>query len=93
MLSSKNKFSLKTINPIILASNSPVRKKILKETGLVFKTIPSRIDEEIIKKKFYGNSFGSISKRLAKEKALKISNKFRSSFVIGADQICVLEKK
>ena len=93
MLPSKNKFSLKTNKPIILASNSAIRKKILRQSGLKFKTIPSELNEILIKMKLKGKPFSSISKILAQEKALRISKKFNSSFVIGADQICVFGKK
>jgi len=93
LLSSKNKFSLKTKQPIILASNSAIRKKILRQSGLKFKTIPSELNEILIIMKLKDKPFSLISKRLAQEKALKISKKFKGSFVIGADQICVFGKK
>ena len=93
MLFSKNKFSLKTKKPLILASNSVIRKKILKGAGLEFKTIPSTVDEELIKKKFNGKSYNFISKKLAQAKALEISKRFNNFFVIGADQICVFKTK
>ena len=36
--------------------------------------------------------YSIISKKLAQEKALKVSNKYNNYYVIGADQICVFKK-
>tara|TARA_B100001248_G_C27396294_1_gene465808 strand:- start:781 stop:1404 length:624 start_codon:yes stop_codon:yes gene_type:complete len=93
LLSNKNKFSFKTNQPIILASGSLIRKKILKNTGLRFNVMSSNVDEELFKKKFKGKTLNFICKKLAELKAIKISQKYNNSYVIGADQICALEKK
>ena len=93
MLSNKNKFSFKTNQPIILASKSLIRKKILKNTGLRFKVMSSNVDEKLFKEEFKGRSLRFICKKLAELKAIKISKKFSNCYVIGADQICALEKK
>ena len=87
------KFSLKTKLPIILASGSNIRKSILKNTGLKFKIINPDIDENRLKKKYKDAPYSIISKKLAQEKALKVSNKYNNYYVIGADQICVFKKK
>ena len=50
MLEKKKKFSIKTKHPLILASSSIIRKSILKNAGLDFKTISSNINEGNIKK-------------------------------------------
>ena len=93
MLPSKNKFSLKTNYPLILASSSEVRKKILKKSGLRFKIIPAKLNETQIKKNLKGKPFNLICKKLAEEKSLIISKNYTDYFVIGVDQICVFEKK
>ena len=93
MSSGKNKFLLKTNNPIILASNSAIRKQLLKGSGLKFKTKPSNVNETLLKSKMRGKPFSIISKTLALKKALSISKKFHNCFVIGADQICVFENR
>ena len=93
MLRSKNKFSLKTNYPLILASNSEARKKILKKSGLKFKILPARLNENLIKKKLIGKPFSSICKKLAQEKSLIISKTHHDYYVIGVDQICVFGKK
>ena len=87
------KFSLKTKLPIILASGSNIRKSILKSAGLKFKIINPDIDENRLKKKYKDAPYSIISKKLAQEKALKVSNKYNNYYVIGADQICVFKKK
>ena len=85
----KNKFILKTNFPIILASKSEIRKKLIQKTGIKIKQINSNYDEESIKKNFKGKNFKLLSLRLAKEKALAVSEKNKNNFVIGSDQVCV----
>ncbi len=85
-----NKFILKSNFPIILASKSEVRSYLIKKTGINVKQINSNCDEEKIKKKFKGKNFKLLSLMLAKEKAMLISEKFKNKYVIGADQICVI---
>ncbi|MEC8100342.1 MAG: nucleoside triphosphate pyrophosphatase [Pseudomonadota bacterium] len=92
MLPNINRFTLQTKELIILASKSEVRKKILKQAGLKFKTVPAELDEDFHKKSLSNRSFSLISKKLAEEKALKVSKKYKESFVIGADQVCVFGK-
>ena len=52
----------------------------------------SNVDEELFKKKFTGKTLSFICKKLAELKAIKISQKYNNSYVIGADQICALEE-
>ena len=70
-----------------------VRKKILKNAGLEFKTITSNINEDCIKKKFKDKSYALISKKLSQLKAITVSKKNYNCYVIGVDQICVFRKK
>ena len=93
MLEKKNKFSINTKHQFILASSSFVRKSILKNTGLAFKPVPSKINEDYIKIKFKHKPYTFISKKLAQEKAIIISKKYKNHYVIGADQVCVFKKK
>jgi len=74
---------------VILASNSKVRKKILEKNGFECKVFPSNVDEEPVKKSLIKNNINSeiISKNLAELKANKISLKFNSEIVIGADSV------
>ena len=84
-----NKFSIKNNYPVLLASKSAMRRKMLKSTGLKFKIVPSRVDEKEIKAKYTKKSFNFIATKLANEKAKTTSKLHKDFYVIGADQICV----
>ena len=74
---------------IILASNSKVRKKILDENSIESEVFPSNVDENLAKESMLKESIGpeQISKNLAELKANKVSLKFNSHIVIGADSV------
>ncbi|MGC8729246.1 MAG: nucleoside triphosphate pyrophosphatase [Elusimicrobiales bacterium] len=67
---------------LILASESPRRKKILKENGINFKAIPAKIREKTRFKRPH-----LIVMDLSYKKAKEISKKFKNIPVIGADTI------
>ncbi len=69
---------------LILASNSPRRKELLKNAGLDFKVIPSNFKEE----ENCGLSPSLYCKQLAENKALSVYNG-DDSIVLGADTIVV----
>ena len=77
------------MHKIILASNSKVRKKILDENDIACKVVPSNADEESVKKSLIKEDLSPelISKNLAELKANKVSLKFNSEIVIGADSV------
>ena len=77
------------MHKIILASISKVRKKILNQNGIDCNVFPSRVDEEMVKKSLLKENATPemISKNLAELKANKISLKFNSEIVIGADSV------
>jgi len=83
------------MHKIILASNSKVRKKILDENEILCKVSPSNIDEESVKKSLLKENANPeiISKNLAELKANKISIKFNSEIVLGADSVIDLNKE
>jgi len=83
------------MHKIILASNSKVRKKILDENEIECKVFPSNIDEESVKRSLLkeNSSPETISKNLAELKANKISLKFNSEIVLGADSVIDLNKE
>ena len=74
-MSKKNKFILKANYPIVLASQSEIRKKILLDTGLVFKQVSSKLNEKEMSKSFKYKSVVNLSRKLAQEKALLVSKK------------------
>ena len=89
----KTKSILKSNFPIILASNSESRLKILQETGIDFKQLKSNIDESLVKEKYKKKNVKFIATKLAEAKALFISSENRIYYVIGADQICISKGK
>lgn len=75
---------------IILASNSPRRKKIMSDIGLEFEVIPSNYDEKLETDVF---SYDLIED-LATQKALDVVKRVdKNSIVIGADTVVVLHNK
>jgi len=92
-LINKTKSILKSNFPIILASNSESRLKILQETGIDFIQLKSNIDESLVKEKYKKKNANFIATKLAEAKALFISRENRKSYVIGADQICISKGK
>ena len=89
----KSKSILKSNFPIILASNSESRLKILQETGIDFLQLKSNIDESLVKEKYKKKNANFIARKLAEAKALFISRENIKSYVIGADQICISKGK
>ena len=89
----KTKSILKSNFPIILASNSESRLKILRETGIDFVQLKSNIDESLVKEKYKKKNANFIATKLAEAKAIFISRENRKSYVIGADQICISKGK
>ncbi len=73
--------------PIILASNSPRRKQLLKMIGLDFEVIPSSVEEDLS----LPLSSEEFVQYYAKEKALDVANDHPNKLVIGADTIVALE--
>ena len=89
----KTKSILKSNFPIILASNSESRLKILQETGIDFIQLTSNIDEGLVKEKYKKKNANFVAIKLAEAKALFVSRENRKSYVIGADQICISKGK
>ena len=79
--------NLDNLGRIILASQSPRRKYILKKINLDFKVIPSNIIED-----FDETSPATLVQTCAFEKAKKVSMNNLNNFVIGADTVVVLDK-
>ena len=74
---------------IILASQSPRRAEILRMIGVDFKVESSNIHEEINQK----IKHNEIAINISKAKAEKISHKYPSDIIIGADTIVVFNEK
>lgn len=75
-------------NPLILASNSPRRKRLLQQIGLPFRSVPSNLEENQVP--------GEPSVRalqLAEKKARAVYAKFRNSWILGADTMVVIGER
>ena len=70
-------------NPILLASSSVSRKRILSRTGLKFETVSPNIDETPVP----GEHPGHLVERLARTKAEAAKGEFGHSLIIGSDQV------
>tara|TARA_S200000501_G_scaffold378888_1_gene444610 strand:- start:36497 stop:37087 length:591 start_codon:yes stop_codon:yes gene_type:complete len=75
--------------PIILASQSPRRKLILKQMGLKFRVIPSKVKEHMD----LTLSPDSFVMHWANEKAKDISRSYPNSLIISADTVVVIGDK
>ncbi len=79
--------------PLILASKSPARQKILACAGLPFETYAAAIDERAIEAPLAASGAGpdAVAQHLSRAKALHVSAKLPDRIVIGADQTLGLE--
>ncbi|MCX7908623.1 MAG: Maf family protein [Ignavibacteria bacterium] len=76
--------------PLVLASSSPRRKKLLEMLGLEFNIISPNIDEDNVAKDIY--DFSLKVTEIAKTKALKVSELIGyEAIILGADTIVVLD--
>lgn len=76
---------------LILASQSPARRRLLKRLGLKFKSIAPSIDEKSFQKRI--KSPKKLVHVLAEEKASVIAEKFPNAVVIGSDQMMVCRSR
>ena len=79
--------------PLILASQSAVRKSLLVNAGIAVETIPAAIDERAIQKNSGLSDPGKIASLLADEKAAFVSQHHAGRYVVGADQTLALGDK
>ncbi|MFC1869001.1 Maf family protein [Thermodesulfobacteriota bacterium] len=71
--------------PLILASASPRRKRLLQQIGLPFNSMASNIHEE----KTEGEP-ANVAQVLAEKKAMAVHSMYDNAWVLGADTIVVL---
>ncbi len=79
--------------PLILASQSAVRRSLLANAGILVETIPADIDERAIQQRSGLTDPGEIAALLAGEKAKFVSLKHPGRYVIGADQTLALGER
>ena len=75
---------------LILASNSPRRKKILTDMGLNFQVIPSNYDEKLENDEFSYDKIEDIATQKCLDVYRRVDNE---SLVISADTVVVLHNK
>jgi septum formation protein len=76
--------------PLILASESEVRARLLKEAGLAFIVEPPGLDENTMRQAVSGGEAldpADVAEVLARAKAEAVSDLAEGAFVIGADQV------
>ncbi len=80
--------------PLVLASQSAARKRMLEQAGLVFTVVPADIDEDAIRAAMMNENdcveAADIAAVLAVEKALVVSRVHPDALVIGSDQVLAL---
>src|SRR6266404_5507487 len=72
---------------IVLASASPRRQELLRNAGIPFSVQPADINETPLA----GESPRDCAERLAREKALAVSQSQPKNYVLGADTIVVVD--
>ena len=77
--------------PLVLASASEARARILRHAGVAFVGDPASLDEAAIKaaQRAQGSSPEDVAIMLAETKALEVAGRHPGSLVLGADQLLV----
>jgi septum formation protein len=80
--------------PVVLASASGVRRRLLENAGVSVIIDPGRADEEEIKRAMHadGAPVEACAERLAEIKALRVSGRHQGAIVLGADQMLELDR-
>jgi septum formation protein len=76
--------------PLILASTSKIRARMLEDAGLAFIVEPPGLDESVMRQAVSGEkALGAhdVAEVLARAKAEAVSDLARKAYVIGADQV------
>ena len=78
---------------IVLASGSRIRATLLEKAGLSFNVHPADIDENAIKTEYMSSpqaQMPELARVLSEQKARAVSQIYPDDYIIGADQILVL---
>jgi septum formation protein len=79
---------LRLLVPLVLASQSPRRREMLRRLGLAFEVHPSDVDETIPE----GLSPAGAVEAIAHRKAEAVAARFPDALVLGADTVVVLDR-
>jgi septum formation protein len=78
--------TISTTYPLVLASSSPRRKRLLKQLGLPFRVLASHVEEN---ESIAGAPLAT-ARCLAEKKARAVVERARNSWILGADTMVVL---
>ncbi len=73
--------------PLVLASASPRRKRLLEQARLPFKAVPAEIPENA-----NGDEPSEVACRLSRQKAEAVGQVFPGRWILGADTVVALEE-
>jgi septum formation protein len=77
---------------LILASTSPIRRRLLANAAIAVECVPPATDEAALRRAMPpGSPAAAVAEMLAEAKARSVSAQFPAAHVIGADQILVLD--
>jgi septum formation protein len=79
--------------PLVLASKSEVRRRILEDAGIPLKVVPADIDERGIEAHAGQLTPGEVAAVLAQEKARVVAVRLPGRLVLGADQTLALGER
>lgn len=73
--------------PLILASTSESRRRLLTDAGLAFEVVPPGVDEDEVKRSLTAERAApqAVASTLAELKATRVSSRHPASLVVGAD--------
>jgi len=76
--------------PLLLASQSNVRRMLLEAAGVPVEVRPANLDERRLEASAIAQSPGLMAALLAREKAIAVERQFSGRLTLGADQILAL---
>lgn len=76
--------------PLVLASQSAIRRNVLEQAGLAVEVIAADLDERAIERRSPTDGPDSVAKLLARAKAQAVADRFPDRLVLGADQVMAL---
>lgn len=81
--------SIQSKPPMILASSSTIRKRVLAKIGIKFTAIAPNIDESPLPEE----APEALVQRLSEEKARKVAHQYSNHLIIGSDQVAVVNNE
>lgn len=80
------------MNPLVLGSQSPYRKKLLARLGHPFIQVAPLVDEEALKRQSSHLNGIELCRNLAKAKALSLVPAYSDHLIIGSDQMALIDE-